>query len=151
MLAFFAFAHQQVTYNLVENFYQEMQVPAARAFFAVQIAMETIHQQTYLLLLQVLVTDPRERQALIEGVPTWRGSVPNWSGPSYGAPRRPLLPSGRLLLFSSRASSSPPPFVRCSGSAQCTLASSTASPYRTNSSAVRRECTVNSASYFIPR
>ena len=73
VLAFFAFADQLVTNNLVEHFYQDIQVPAAKAFFAMQIVMETIHQETHLQLLQVLFPASAMREALIAGVPNMSG------------------------------------------------------------------------------
>jgi ribonucleoside-diphosphate reductase beta chain len=65
VLAFFAISDGIVNFNLIENFYSEIQLPEARAFLSFQSAMETIHSETYTLLLQTLVPDASEQSRLV--------------------------------------------------------------------------------------
>lgn len=65
VLAFFAISDGIVNLNLIENFYSEIQIPEARAFLSFQSAMETIHSETYMLLLQTLVPDEEEQLRLV--------------------------------------------------------------------------------------
>lgn len=71
ILAFFAASDGIVNENLVGNFYNEIQYPEARAFYAFQIAMETIHSETYRMLIETYVTNVDEQQALFKAVETF--------------------------------------------------------------------------------
>ena len=64
VLAFFAAADGIVNENLSTRFMREVQVPEARAFYGFQVAMESIHNETYSLLLDTYIKDPGERQRL---------------------------------------------------------------------------------------
>lgn len=64
VLAFFAGADGIVMENLAQRFCVEVQAPEARAFYSFQIAMESIHQEMYSLLIDALVESPVERHAL---------------------------------------------------------------------------------------
>jgi ribonucleoside-diphosphate reductase beta chain len=64
VLAFFAASDGIVNENLATNFYNEVQYPEARAFYAFQIAMETIHGETYRLLIETYVKNQNEQQEL---------------------------------------------------------------------------------------
>jgi ribonucleoside-diphosphate reductase beta chain len=68
VLAFFAASDGIVNENLVNNFYNEVQFPEARAFYAVQIMMETIHSETYRLLVENYVTNREEQETLFKAV-----------------------------------------------------------------------------------
>jgi ribonucleoside-diphosphate reductase beta chain len=68
VLAFFAASDGIVNENLVNNFYNEVQYPDARAFYAIQIAMETIHSETYRLLIETYVTDRDEQSTLFSAI-----------------------------------------------------------------------------------
>lgn len=68
VLAFFAASDGIVNENLVDNFYSEVQYPEARAFYAVQIMMETIHSETYRLLIESYVKDAKEQESLFKAV-----------------------------------------------------------------------------------
>jgi len=65
VLAFFAISDGIVNFNLIENFYSEIQLPEARAFLSFQSAMETIHSETYMLILQTLVPETDEQMLLV--------------------------------------------------------------------------------------
>jgi ribonucleoside-diphosphate reductase beta chain len=68
VLAFFAASDGIVNENLVDNFYSEVQYPEARAYYAFQIAMETIHSETYKLLIETYVTDREEQHSLFRAI-----------------------------------------------------------------------------------
>jgi len=64
VLAFFAGADGIVVENLAERFCREVTVPEARCFYGFQMAMESIHQETYCLLIDTYITDPKDREML---------------------------------------------------------------------------------------
>ncbi len=70
VLAFFAASDGIVMENLAQRFMSEVQLPEARAFYAIQIAMETVHSQTYCELLNAYVPDEVERLSLFQAVQT---------------------------------------------------------------------------------
>ena len=57
ILGFFAGSDGIVQENLATRFMKEIQVPEARAFYAVQNAMETVHGETYSLLIDTYIDD----------------------------------------------------------------------------------------------
>jgi len=73
VLAFFAASDGIVNENLVLRFYNEVKIPEARAFYAFQIYMETIHSETYSVLIDTLISDENEKAILfnaIENIPS---------------------------------------------------------------------------------
>lgn len=64
VLAFFAGADGIVMENLAERFCREVTVPEARCFYSFQMAMESIHQETYCLLIDTFISDPKDRSVL---------------------------------------------------------------------------------------
>ena len=68
VLAFFAASDGIVVENLAANFLNEVTVPEARAFYTFQAAMETIHSETYSLLIATYIRDPSEQQRLLDAV-----------------------------------------------------------------------------------
>jgi len=68
VLAFFAASDGIVNENLVENFFSDVKYPEARAFYTFQMAMETIHSETYRMLIETYVTDRSEQEQLFEAV-----------------------------------------------------------------------------------
>jgi len=64
VLAFFAGADGIVMENLAERFCRDIAVPEARCFYGFQMAMESIHQETYCLLIDSLISDPKDRDVL---------------------------------------------------------------------------------------
>lgn len=64
VLAFFAGADGIVMENLAERFCREVTLPEARCFYGFQLAMESIHQETYSLLIDTYIADPTERGRL---------------------------------------------------------------------------------------
>ena len=68
ILAFFAASDGIVNENLVVNFMQEVQIPEARSFYGMQIAMENIHAETYSLLIDTYIEDPEEKTYLFNAI-----------------------------------------------------------------------------------
>lgn len=70
VLAFFAASDGIVLENLGARFMKEITLAEARAFYAFQAAIETVHNETYGLLLETYVEDPPLRAALFRAVQT---------------------------------------------------------------------------------
>lgn len=70
VLAFFAASDGIVNENLATRFYNEVQVPEARQFYAMQIAMEAIHGETYSMLIDSYVKKTSEKNHLLNAVET---------------------------------------------------------------------------------
>lgn len=70
VLAFFAAADGIVNENLALNFSQEVTYAEARAFYATQIFIEAIHGETYSLLIDTYIRDPKERDHLFNALDT---------------------------------------------------------------------------------
>lgn len=68
VLAFFAASDGIVLENLAVNFTKEVQLPEARCFYGFQIAMENIHAETYSLLIDTYIADPKERDFLFHAI-----------------------------------------------------------------------------------
>lgn len=66
VLAFFAGADGIVVENLAERFCREVTVAEARCFYGFQMAMESIHQETYCLLIDTYISDPKDRDMLFK-------------------------------------------------------------------------------------
>ena len=70
VLAFFASSDAIVNENLVQNFYNEVQIPEARCFYGFQIAIENIHSEVYSLLIDTYVKDPAKKLHLFRAIET---------------------------------------------------------------------------------
>ncbi|OJD21519.1 ribonucleoside-diphosphate reductase small chain [Blastomyces percursus] len=70
VLAFFAASDGIVNENLVERFSSEVQVPEARCFYGFQIMMENIHSETYSLLIDTYIKEPKQRTYLFDAIDT---------------------------------------------------------------------------------
>tara|TARA_Y100000591_G_C21813495_1_gene689295 strand:- start:836 stop:1780 length:945 start_codon:yes stop_codon:yes gene_type:complete len=68
ILAFFAAADGIVNENLAINFYKEVEIAEARAFYSFQIAMETIHAETYSALLEFFIVEKEEQYQLFSAI-----------------------------------------------------------------------------------
>jgi ribonucleotide reductase beta subunit family protein with ferritin-like domain len=64
ILAFFAGADGIVVENLAERFCRDVTLPEARCFYTFQMAMESVHQETYCLLIDSYVSDAKDRDLL---------------------------------------------------------------------------------------
>lgn len=70
VLAFFAASDGIVNENLVVNFMQDITIPEARCFYGFQVAMENIHAETYSLLIDTYIKDPKEKDKLFNAIET---------------------------------------------------------------------------------
>lgn len=70
ILAFFAASDGIVNENLALNFMSEVQVPEARCFYGFQIMMENIHSETYALLIDTYIKNPKEKTHLLHAIDT---------------------------------------------------------------------------------
>ncbi len=68
VLAFFAASDGIVNENLAENFIAEVQYTEAKFFYGFQIAIENIHSETYSLLIDTYVKDPKEKDELLHAI-----------------------------------------------------------------------------------
>ncbi|KAJ2662632.1 Ribonucleotide-diphosphate reductase (RNR), small subunit [Coemansia sp. RSA 1200] len=68
VLAFFAASDGIVNENLVQNFSLEVQIPEARSFYGFQMMIENIHSETYSLLIDTYIRDPKERDFLFHAI-----------------------------------------------------------------------------------
>ena len=68
ILAFFAASDGIVLENLAARFMGEVQLSEARAFYGFQIAMETIHSETYSLLIDTYIKDREEKMTLFKAI-----------------------------------------------------------------------------------
>lgn len=70
ILAFFNQSDGIVNENLALRFYQDVDIPEARAFYAMQLAVEAIHSETYSLLIDTYVKNQKEKQQLFNATDT---------------------------------------------------------------------------------
>jgi ribonucleotide reductase beta subunit family protein with ferritin-like domain len=70
VLAFFAASDGIVLENLAQQFTTEVQVPEARCFYGFQMMMENIHSETYSLLIDTYINDPKEKDYLFRAIET---------------------------------------------------------------------------------
>lgn len=70
VLAFFASSDGIVFENLDLNFTKDVQIPEARSFYAYQGFNESIHGETYSLMIDKFVRDPTEKDGLFRAIET---------------------------------------------------------------------------------
>jgi len=70
IIGFFAGSDGIVMENLSMRFTREVQWPEAKFFYAVQNQMEAIHSETYSLLIDTYITDPKEKYDLLHAIET---------------------------------------------------------------------------------
>jgi len=68
VLGWFQVADGIVNENLITNFAKEVQAPEARCFFGMQIAVENVHQETYAVLVDTLITDALQKEQLFDAI-----------------------------------------------------------------------------------
>ncbi|KAF5864826.1 Ribonucleotide-diphosphate reductase (RNR), small subunit [Aspergillus alliaceus] len=68
VLAFFAASDGIVNENLLERFSGEVQIPEARCFYGFQIMIENIHSETYSLLIDTYIKEPKQRTYLFDAI-----------------------------------------------------------------------------------
>jgi ribonucleotide reductase beta subunit family protein with ferritin-like domain len=70
VLAFFAASDGIVMENIDLNFSNDVQIAEARSFYAYQSFNESIHSETYSLMIDKLVRDPEEKESLFKAIET---------------------------------------------------------------------------------
>lgn len=70
ILAFFAASDGIVMENLVERFMSDIQIAEARSFYSYQLFNESIHSETYSLLIDTYITDEEEKHRLLTAIDT---------------------------------------------------------------------------------
>jgi ribonucleotide reductase beta subunit family protein with ferritin-like domain len=70
ILAFFAGSDGIVNMNLLERFTHDVQVQEAQTAYTYQAAMESIHSETYSLLIDTYITDETEKEKLFNAIET---------------------------------------------------------------------------------
>jgi ribonucleoside-diphosphate reductase beta chain len=73
VIGFFAGSDGIVMENLATRFMNEIQIPEARAFYSYQIFNESIHSETYSLLIDTYIKDNEEKERIfnsIENIPS---------------------------------------------------------------------------------
>lgn len=70
VLGFFAGSDGIVNENLATRFSREVQLPEARAYYTIQMAIETIHSEMYALLIDTYITDPEEKLQILRAIQT---------------------------------------------------------------------------------
>ena len=68
VLAFFAASDGIVLENLGLRFLGDVQLAEARAFYGFKIAMENIHSETYIILIDTYIKDREEKTKLFEAM-----------------------------------------------------------------------------------
>ena len=68
VLAFFAGSDGIVNENLVCRFMNDVPIPEVQAFYSFQIAIETIHSETYSLLIDTYIKDDDEKVILFDAI-----------------------------------------------------------------------------------
>lgn len=72
VIGFFAGSDGIIMENLAQRFLREIQIPEARAFYSYQIFNESIHSETYSLLIDTYIKDIEEKNKIfnsIENIP----------------------------------------------------------------------------------
>ncbi len=70
ILAFFASSDGIVNENLVVNFYDKIDIPEAKSFYAMQIAIENIHSECYSILIDTYIINTDEKNKLFDAINT---------------------------------------------------------------------------------
>jgi hypothetical protein len=70
VLTFFTASDGIVNENLSSNFATEVTLPEACWFYGFQIAVENIHSESYLLLIDMFIKDPTKKMHLLQAIET---------------------------------------------------------------------------------
>tara|TARA_X000001036_G_scaffold150423_1_gene142902 strand:- start:63055 stop:64014 length:960 start_codon:yes stop_codon:yes gene_type:complete len=68
VLSFFAGSDGIIFENISINFIDEIKVPEIRAYYGWQAAMETIHSETYALMIDTYISDQHEKTKILNGI-----------------------------------------------------------------------------------
>ena len=118
ILAFFAGADGIVMENLSERFSRDVTIPEARCFYAFQNAMESIHTETYSLLIDSYIKDEKEKEKVRASVHSERAMCACLTLIARVNSNTPICSSSALTVLSPpsprrpsgpRSGSAPPP------------------------------------------
>lgn len=70
VLAFFASSDGIVNENLLLNFYNDTEISEVRQFYAVQMAIESVHNEAYSIFINEYVKDPARKDQLFRAMET---------------------------------------------------------------------------------
>lgn len=70
VLGFFAGSDGIIMENLARRFMTEIQVPEASFFYGVQMMMESVHSETYSLLIDTYIEDRAEKTSILQSIQT---------------------------------------------------------------------------------
>ena len=70
ILAFFSSADQLICCNILERFGTEFTLPEIRQFYAYQLFNESIHAETYALLIDTYIQDKDEKERVLRAIET---------------------------------------------------------------------------------
>lgn len=70
ILGFFAGSDGIVMENLANRFMREIHCPEVKCFYSCQSTMEGIHSETYSLLIETYITDPKEKLEILRAIQT---------------------------------------------------------------------------------
>ena len=70
ILGFFAGSDGIVMENLATRFMREVQWPEAKFFYSCQNLLEAVHSESYALLIDTYITDPKEKDATLKAIQT---------------------------------------------------------------------------------
>ena len=73
ILAFFSGADAIVNENLAENFCRIIDIQEVKCFYSFQMYIENVHNETYSLMIENLITDKAERLKLLDASNTMPG------------------------------------------------------------------------------
>jgi len=81
VLAFFAASDGIVMENIDLRFSEDIKIPEARAFYAFQNAIESVHSETYSLLIDTYVKDTNEKDKLFNAITNFEAirNKANWA------------------------------------------------------------------------
>ena len=70
VLAFFAGADGIVCLNILKNFISEISAPEALAVYSFQVAIESVHSESYSLMIETYIKDPAEKERIFNAAST---------------------------------------------------------------------------------
>ncbi len=73
VLSFFAGSDGIVFENISINFIEEIKIPEIRAYYGWQAAMETIHSETYALMIDTYIKNEQDKYKILNGIKTLPG------------------------------------------------------------------------------
>lgn len=81
ILAFFAGSDGIVNENIILNLYQKIQIPESRCYYTMQMMIESVHSETYSILIETFIKNNDEKEKLFNAIHTipWVQKKAQWS------------------------------------------------------------------------